>query len=87
MGHHSLPDVKENLSSLIDRATAGEQVLIVRDGQPVAEIRALAPTRTSQTEMTVDVLIAWLRERRIGRASADEDAVTSVRLMRDEEWG
>ena len=36
-------DAKTNLSRLLDRAAAGEEIVIARAGKPVARLVALAP--------------------------------------------
>ena len=36
-------DAQADLTILVDRAAAGEQVVITRDGQPVAELRSVSP--------------------------------------------
>ncbi|MBS0325220.1 MAG: type II toxin-antitoxin system Phd/YefM family antitoxin [Proteobacteria bacterium] len=40
-------DAKTRLSSLVDLAAAGEDVVIGRNGKPVARITALAPPKRS----------------------------------------
>lgn len=36
---------KTNLSQLLDRAAQGEEIVITRNGRPVAKLVAAAPTR------------------------------------------
>ena len=43
MGVFSVAEAKNGLPSLIDRATAGEEVVITRHGRPVAELRPIGP--------------------------------------------
>lgn len=86
MGHHSLPEAREKLADLIDRALAGEEVVILRDGHPVVEIKAVAPLAPSEGPSS-EAMLAWLRRRRQGRGSSGEDATATLRHMRDEEWG
>ena len=47
MAHYSVATTKDNLSSLIDKALAGEEVVITRHGKPTVELRivgsAIAP--------------------------------------------
>ena len=45
VGHYSVASSKDHLSALIDRAVAGEDVVITRRGKPVAELRAVASAR------------------------------------------
>ena len=48
MAHYTVTEVRRNLSQLIDKALAGEEVLITRRGKLVAELvsRAGVPTTT-----------------------------------------
>ena len=41
----SVYDAKTNLSRLLDRAASGEEVVITRNGRPVARLVAAAPAR------------------------------------------
>lgn len=41
MAHYSVATTKDKLSSLIDRALAGEEVVITRHGKPTVELRAV----------------------------------------------
>jgi prevent-host-death family protein len=36
---------KTNLSQLLDRAAAGEEIVITRNGRPVAKLVSMAPSR------------------------------------------
>lgn len=81
MSTHSVAQAKNQLSELIDRALNGEAVVITRHGRPVVELKAIPePTRpVSPTDLD------WLAERRIGRASAAEDAGLLLTKLRDEQ--
>jgi antitoxin (DNA-binding transcriptional repressor) of toxin-antitoxin stability system len=61
------------LPALIDRAFAGEEVLIVRDGEPVAEIRPAAGVKAGAVGSH-----EWLFSR---RAKAARGSPTSVELL------
>lgn len=82
MGHHSIAETKNKLSELVDRARAGDSVIITRHGQPVAKITGLEPQPGRITEED----IAWLRARRVGRGRPSVDSGTLVSQMRDEDW-
>jgi prevent-host-death family protein len=41
----SVYDAKTNLSRLLDRAAGGEEVIITRNGRPVAKLVAATPPR------------------------------------------
>lgn len=52
MPHYSVATTKDQLSSLIDKALAGEEVVITRHGKPVVELRiASSPKRDRQVAM------------------------------------
>ncbi len=38
MGSYNVHDAKTNLSRLLQKTAAGEEVIIMRDGEPVAEL-------------------------------------------------
>lgn len=81
MATYSVSEAKNQLSQLIDRALAGEEVIITRHGQPVVELRPIPPKPRRMTEADLE----WLRARRIPRLSETEDAGQVVSRMRDEE--
>lgn len=76
MATYSVADAKNGLPRLIDRALAGEEVIITRHGKPVAELRpAMAPTaEAAAPHVTYD----WLRSRRAARKGV---GVASVELL------
>ena len=80
MSTHSVAEAKDRLPELIDRALKGEDVVITRDGRPVAELRPIPTTARPVTAADLD----WLAERRIKVRQPAEDAGTLVRRMRDE---
>ena len=45
----NLHDAKTHLSRLVDRAAAGEEIVIARGGRPVARLVALAPGKERRT--------------------------------------
>lgn len=65
MPHYSVATTKDKLSSLIEKAAAGEEVIITNRGKPQAEI---IRTR-SGTKPDVAAATARLRERLRGRPS------------------
>ncbi|HEY1258936.1 MAG TPA: type II toxin-antitoxin system Phd/YefM family antitoxin [Stellaceae bacterium] len=80
MSTHSVAEARNRLSKLIDRALAGEGIVITRRGEPVVELKPLRPAPRPITEADIE----WLRARLAGRALAKTDAATLVREMRDE---
>ena len=85
MSTHSVAEAENKLPELIDRALKGEEIVITRDGQPVAELKPIpAPLAPSRRVTRED--IEWLDKHRVGERPADIDAGTLVSTLRDEEW-
>ena len=82
MSEHSVQDATQNLADLIDRALAGEGVVITRDGRPVA---TLNPIRTHGRPIQASDL-DWLATRRVPVTAAGDDAGRLVSRLRDDEW-
>ncbi len=82
MSSYPIAVVKERLSQLIDAALAGEAVTITRDGQPVAELRAMGvkPKGKPSTALIDEIAVRAKLRAPLGRSAAD-----IVREMRDEE--
>lgn len=80
MGKHTVAEAREKLPELIERARNGEDVLITRDGDVVAEIRPVAPPPRTVTPADIE----WLDRHRVPRIPGGVDAVSLVRAMRDE---
>ena len=74
MSTYSIAVAKNGLSGLIDRALAGEDVVITRHGRPVAEIRPVTQPRMPPASVSY----TWLRARRDERSAV---AITSVALL------
>jgi len=89
MSSYTTSEAAPRLSELIDRAIAGEGVVITRGGKPVVELRAVPapaappPVRTAKE---TEEMLAFLRKDRPIRRNAKEDAGDLVRRMRDEDW-
>jgi prevent-host-death family protein len=83
MASYSVVEAKNQLSALIDRAVAGEEVVITRHGHPVVRLDSVAQPPAPKRSMAE--MLDWLAERRASRGPApEEDAATTVRRMRDE---
>lgn len=83
MARYSVATTKDQLSSLIDKAMAGEEVVITRHGAPVVQMR-----RVDQAA-PVDNVAAMEELRRL-RASLPQQTASSaelIRAMRDEGLG
>ncbi|HEU0155858.1 MAG TPA: type II toxin-antitoxin system Phd/YefM family antitoxin [Stellaceae bacterium] len=85
MTTHSVAEAKNQLSKLIDRALAGEGVVITRRGEPVVELKPVRSAPSNPHRVT-EADIEWLRARRSRLPPAKTDAATLIRQMRDEEW-
>ncbi|GJE58563.1 type II toxin-antitoxin system Phd/YefM family antitoxin [Methylobacterium trifolii] len=82
MSEHSVGDAEKHLSDLIDRALAGEGVVITRDGRPVVALHPLPSQGRPVTPADLD----WLAMRRVTMRGPREDAGPFVSRLRDEEW-
>jgi prevent-host-death family protein len=85
MSEHSLLEAEAKLSELIDRALAGEGVVITRDGRPVVELRPVQQeAEAPRNPLTRAEAIAWLTAHRVGTTMPEDDAGTLIRRLRDE---
>jgi len=76
MTQYSVAEAKNGLPGLIDKALAGEEVVITRHGKPVVELRqASRPTPDVAARAAID---AWLIE---GRKAIKPIDITSVELL------
>jgi antitoxin (DNA-binding transcriptional repressor) of toxin-antitoxin stability system len=82
MGTHSVAEARNKLSELIDRALAGEEVVITRHGHPVVEMKATKPAPKPITRADLE----WLKSRRGPRLSPTMNAGELISRMRDEDW-
>lgn len=76
----SVAEAKTHLSELIDRALAGEEVIITRHGRPVVTLKPVTPPPRPITKEDID----WLRAHQVGQ-DFGTDAGTLVSEMRDED--
>ncbi|HEY5107489.1 MAG TPA: type II toxin-antitoxin system prevent-host-death family antitoxin [Caulobacteraceae bacterium] len=74
MSKYSVAVAKNTLPSLIDKAQAGEEVVITRHGKPVAELRATPKAAVRSGSGT----FAWLMKRTQSRPAV---TITSVELL------
>lgn len=80
MSHYSVVDAKNGLSSLIDKAADGDEVIITRHGKPIVELRALATTERKPNGKTY----SWLRARRDARIPVEISSVELLDQLYDE---
>lgn len=83
MAHYSVAATKDNLSRLIDKALAGEQVVITRRGTPTVELRVVAPPETL-SKPTKTEIYDRIRKLRASLPMSEESAVDLIRRLRDE---
>ena len=76
MAAYSVADAKNWLPSLIDKALAGEQVIITRHGKPVVELRPAVRQSVPATGTH-----EWLRARTRARPSIGLTSVEILDLM------
>jgi prevent-host-death family protein len=77
MSTFSVAEAKTHLSELLDRAERGEEVVITRRGQPVAQLAPVRPTKPG-------IDFARLRALRAAMPVSKTTAAKVVRRMRDE---
>jgi antitoxin (DNA-binding transcriptional repressor) of toxin-antitoxin stability system len=58
MTTHNVADAKANLPQLIDRALAGQEIVITRHGKPVAELRPTVRAPRKGAGVAYELLIA-----------------------------
>jgi antitoxin (DNA-binding transcriptional repressor) of toxin-antitoxin stability system len=80
MTTYSVAQAKDQLPSLIDRALAGEEVVITRRGIVVAELKG----RNSVSSVADDDIWERLRRLRESQTPVSVSAADLVRQMRDE---
>jgi len=86
MSTHSVAEAESRLPELIDRVLGGEDVVITRDGEPVVELKAVAPKPSpAPLKRLTPADVEWVAARRVGKIIPKEDAGEFVSRMRDEE--
>jgi prevent-host-death family protein len=83
MSEHTVTEAEGRLSDLIDRALAGERVVITREGKPVVELK---PVQERVVGPITAEALDWLAAHRVGSKPPKEDAGTLVSRMRDDDW-
>lgn len=83
MGKHSVAEAKSQLSALIDRALAGDEVIITRHGTAVVELK---PVGNGLKRFTPEGL-HWLDANRVvPQHPLEQSAADLIGRMRDEDW-
>ena len=76
MTAYSVAEAKNTLPKLIDKALAGEEVIITRRGKPVVEVRPASARAAGATETH-----GWLRARTRARPGVGLTSVEILDLM------
>jgi prevent-host-death family protein len=84
MSTHTIDEAEGRLSDLIDRVLRGEDIVITRRGEPVAELKPVPYPAKPPRRLTRED-IEWLDAHRVGTVTEGEDAGELVSRMRDEE--
>jgi prevent-host-death family protein len=74
MSRYSVAEAKNTLPSLLDKAMAGEEVIITRHGKPIAEIKPMATQPARSRGDSYARLVA-------ARKEGPSIGVTSVELL------
>jgi prevent-host-death family protein len=83
---YSVAEAKDELSTLIDRALKGEDVVITRDGAPVIELRPIAEVRPAVGRPMSEADLEWLAAgRALIRGNPNFDSGAFISAMRDED--
>jgi antitoxin (DNA-binding transcriptional repressor) of toxin-antitoxin stability system len=83
MSTHGVAEAMEKLDDLIERALNGEEIVIERDGQPVAELSPIAALKPERRITDED--IEWLRKHPVPQRRVSTSSVTPVRQKPDED--
>jgi prevent-host-death family protein len=81
MASHSVAEAKNHLSELIDRAVSGEEVVITRHGAPMVVLKPVTQKHRPATAAHIE----WLRAGRVQMLKPDENPVSIVQRMRDDD--
>jgi len=79
----SVSEAKAQLTELVRRAEAGDEIILTRHGQPVVALKPIRPVPGPITQDDID----WLKANMITPIRPlSESAGDLVSRMRDEEW-
>jgi prevent-host-death family protein len=80
----SITDAKAQLTDLVRRAEAGDEVVLTRHGRPAARLVAIKATRSPQQRRAV---LEAVRKSAADKASAGADAARSQDFLYDDGTG
>jgi prevent-host-death family protein len=83
MADYSIAEAKNNLPKLVDRAMAGEEVMITRRGKRVARIVADPPAIECADRPRAFNDVDWIRRHQAKTADPNFDSVAALRAERD----
>lgn len=81
MGHYSVADAKNRLSSLLAACERGERVTITRYGKPIAEIRPVGREPRRVTAASID----WIEQQLADLPAPSQDSVAQIEALRAED--
>jgi prevent-host-death family protein len=81
MARYSVAEAKDGFSGLLDKALGGEEVVITRRGEPIAEIR---PVRRAAPKPAASIE-EWVKHRRDARGRVSIGSVELLDSLYDEE--
>lgn len=87
MAHYPLRTTDDELANLIDKAVAGEEVIITRQGKPAVELRVVQQADTEKPKASKEDWGERLRLLRASQAMQTESSADLIRRMRDEGIG
>ena len=80
----SITDAKAQLTDLVRRAEAGDEVVLTRHGRPAARLVAIKASKTSEQRRAV---LDSVRKAAAGKASAGADSARSQDFLYDAATG
>jgi prevent-host-death family protein len=83
MAIYSVAEARDGLTRLLQKAEAGEDVVITRHGQPIAKVVGIAP-KPAPTQADRDAIWARIDALRESMPPADIPSVELIRQLRDE---
>jgi prevent-host-death family protein len=84
MARYSVATTKNNLSSLIDKALAGEEVVITRHGKPTVSLSVVSAD--SEPEVDMDLRREWSERLQRLRDSMPPMSYLDMKRLEQDEW-
>jgi prevent-host-death family protein len=80
MSRYGVAEAKNSLASLLDKAMAGEEVIITRHGKAIVELRPVANPGRRAAAFDYE----WLRKQRDARKPVGITSVALLKALHDE---